>query len=55
MVEWDGDRSGGRGSVIRGSEKLAWCRCKAALHIFDPNWRQKGLYYGGWFTWANYR
>jgi hypothetical protein len=53
MVEWDGDRGGGRGPVISGVEKQAWCRCKDSLHIFDPNWKQKGLYYGEWFTWLD--
>ena len=31
MVEWDGDRCGGRLVVIIGLEKQGWCRCKDAL------------------------
>lgn len=55
MVEWDGDSSGGRGSMISGLEKKAWCQRKETLQIFYPNWRQKGLDCGGWFTSTNYR
>ena len=31
MVQWDGDRGAGFGSVISGLEKNAWSRCKASL------------------------
>lgn len=55
MVEWEGGRGGGTGSVISGAEKRAWSRCKSALQGYDPNWKQKGTYHGGWFTWADYR
>jgi hypothetical protein len=55
MVEWDGDRGGGVGYVINGSEKQAWSKCKASLQLFDPNWGKKGVDYGGWFTWSNFR
>lgn len=55
MVEWSGDRDGGVGSVVSGQEKQAWSHCKAALHVFDPNWRKRNLDYGGWFAWCNFR
>jgi hypothetical protein len=36
MVEWDGDRGGGVGYMISGSEKPVWYKCKSSLHLFDP-------------------
>lgn len=41
--------------MISGSQKHAWSKCKASIQLFDPNWGNKGLDYGGWFTWSNFR
>lgn len=35
MVEWEGYRGGGAGTVVSGLEKLAWLRCKATLQLFS--------------------
>jgi hypothetical protein len=55
MVEWDGDRGGGVGFMISGSEKQAWSKCKSPLQLFNPNWGKKGIDYSEWFTWSNFR
>lgn len=55
MVEWDGDCSVEAQVVISGLEKQVMSHCKDILQIFDHNWKQKGIDYGGWFTWTNYR
>jgi hypothetical protein len=55
MVEWDGDRGGGVGYMISGSEKPVSYNCKSSLHLFDLNWGKKGVYYGVWFTLSKFR
>lgn len=48
-------QGGSTRSVISGANKQAWFRCKPALQVYDPNWKQKGVYYGSWLTWTNYQ
>lgn len=55
MVEWDSDKGRGFSSIISGLKKHAWSSCKSSLYHFYPNWGNKGLDYGGSFTWPNFK
>jgi hypothetical protein len=47
MVEWEGGREDSLLFVLSGGENKAWLRYKSRFLIFDVNWRQKHLDFGG--------